>query len=113
MALGAPDLRIVEGTAPQALAGLPVPDAIFIGGGVSEAGVLEAAWQALRPGGRIVANAVTLEGEARLLSARAELGGELTRIALAHADPVGSMHGWRPAMPVTHWRVQKPLGRTS
>ncbi len=111
--LGAADLHIVEGVAPAALAGLPVPDAIFIGGGVSEAGVLEAAWQALRPGGRMVANAVTLEGEARLLRAHAELGGDLTRIALAHADKVGTMHGWRPAMPVTHWRVAKPRGNAS
>jgi precorrin-6B C5,15-methyltransferase / cobalt-precorrin-6B C5,C15-methyltransferase len=105
---GTPDLQIVEGQAPAALAGLPPPDAVFIGGGASDAGVMDAAWAALRPGGRLVANAVTLEGEARLLTAYAQWGGDLSRIALVQANAVGTMHGWRPAMPITQYRVMKP-----
>jgi precorrin-6Y C5,15-methyltransferase (decarboxylating) len=107
-ALGVPGLRIVIGHAPAALAGLPEPDAIFVGGGGSEAGVMEAAIEALKPGGRLVANAVTLEMEAVLLGLQAGLGGNLTRIAVARAAPVGSMNGWRPAMPVTQWLWVKP-----
>lgn len=107
-ACGVPGLRIVEGTAPGALAGLPAPDAIFIGGGGSDAGVVDAAITALKSGGRLVANAVTLEMEAMLLALHARLGGELTRISIARASPVGTMHGWRPAMPVTQWSWIKP-----
>lgn len=106
--LGVPDLRVVEGRAPTALAGLPTPDAIFIGGGVSDPAILAAALDALRPGGRLVANAVTLEGEAALLGAFARHGGALRRLSLARADPVGGMHGWRSAMPVTQWIWTKP-----
>jgi len=107
-ALGVPGLRLVEGAAPAALAGLPQPDAIFIGGGGSEPGVMDAAIAALPSGGRLVANAVTLEMEAVLLSLQARLGGDLTRIAVSRAGPVGSMQGWRPAMPVTQWVWTKP-----
>lgn len=106
--LGTPDLTIVEGEAPAALDGLPVPDAIFVGGGGSEPGVMDAAIAALKPGGRLVANAVTLEMEAVLLDLHARHGGELVRVALARAEPVGSMMGWRPAMPVTRWTWVKP-----
>ncbi len=106
-ALGVPGLEVVNGTAPAALAGLPVPDAIFVGGGGSEPGVMDAAIQALKPGGRLVANAVTLEMEAVLLARYAALGGELTRLAVSRAGPVGTMQGWRPAMPVTQWTWQK------
>lgn len=108
LALGATDLDIRTGRAPEALQELPAPDAIFIGGGLSDPGVLEAAWSALKPGGRLVANAVTLESEARLAALYAERGGELIRLSLARADRVGGMHGWRPAMPVTQWRAVKP-----
>jgi precorrin-6Y C5,15-methyltransferase (decarboxylating) len=108
LALGAPDLKVVTGRAPEALAGLPMPDAIFIGGGISDAGVFEAAWAALKPGGRLVANAVTIEGEARLADLFARHGGGLTRISVTRANGVGAMHGWRAAMPVTHWRARKP-----
>jgi precorrin-6Y C5,15-methyltransferase (decarboxylating) len=80
---------------------------VFIGGGLGD-GVLDAAWEALRPGGRMVANAVTLEGESVLLAAFQRYGGELSRIGIARADPLGGLHGWRPAMPVTHWRAVKP-----
>ncbi|KQP41780.1 bifunctional cobalt-precorrin-7 (C(5))-methyltransferase/cobalt-precorrin-6B (C(15))-methyltransferase [Methylobacterium sp. Leaf106] len=101
--LGVPDLRVVEGEAPAALEGLERPDAIFIGGGVARPGVLDRALDALEPGGRLVANVVTLEGEAVLLGAFARLGGQLKRLSVAHADPVGHLHGWRAAMPVTQW----------
>jgi precorrin-6Y C5,15-methyltransferase (decarboxylating) len=105
---GVPGLSIVEGTAPQALAGLAAPDAVFIGGGGSEAGVMETAIAALKLGGRLVANAVTTEMEAVLLAHHARLGGSLIRIDIARASPVGQMTGWRPAMPVTQWRWVKP-----
>jgi precorrin-6B C5,15-methyltransferase / cobalt-precorrin-6B C5,C15-methyltransferase len=100
---GVPGLHLVEGKAPDALAGLPQPDAIFIGGGGSGDGVLEAALFALKVGGRLVANAVTLEMEQVLLAAHARLGGTLTRISVDRAEPVGRMTGWRAAMPVTQW----------
>ncbi|TXN62677.1 precorrin-6y C5,15-methyltransferase (decarboxylating) subunit CbiE [Methylobacterium sp. WL18] len=107
-ALGVPDLSVVTGAAPAALAGLAAPDAIFIGGGVSEAGVLADTLASLRPGGRCVANAVTLQGEAALLAAFAQHGGSLRRFSVDRASPVGGMHGWRPAMPVTQWAWTKP-----
>lgn len=108
VALGAPDLAVVAGTAPGALAGLPAPDAVFIGGGVSEPGVLATVLAALRGGGRCVANAVTLEGEAALLAAFAAHGGSLRRYGVERASPVGEMHGWRPAMTVIQWAWTKP-----
>jgi precorrin-6Y C5,15-methyltransferase (decarboxylating) len=107
-AFGVPGLSIVEGVAPQALAGLAAPDAVFVGGGGSEAGVMAAAIGGLKPGGRLVANAVTTEMEAVLLTHHARLGGSLIRIDIARASPVGQMTGWRPAMPVTQWRWVKP-----
>lgn len=110
-AFGVPGLSVVEGTAPEALAGLDTPDAIFIGGGGSEAGVMEAAIAGLKPGGRLVANAVTTEMEAVLLARHARLGGSLLRIDIARAAPVGQMTGWRPAMPVTQWRWMKPANK--
>ncbi len=106
--LGVPRLDTIEGLAPAALATLPRPNAVFIGGGASVTGVIEACWQALPAGGRLVANAVTLESERAMLDAQSRLGGELLRIAISRAEPVGSMTGWRPAMPVTHWRAVKP-----
>lgn len=107
-ACGVPDLKLVIGTAPDALSGLEAPHAVFIGGGGSDPGVLDAAIAALRPGGRLVANAVTLELEALLLERHVRLGGHLTRIAISRADAVGSMTGWRPAMPITQWAWTKP-----
>ncbi|MBZ9720631.1 precorrin-6y C5,15-methyltransferase (decarboxylating) subunit CbiE [Mesorhizobium sp. M7A.F.Ca.US.006.04.2.1] len=107
-ACGVPGLVVVEGSAPKALAGLDTPDAIFIGGGGSDAGVLKAAIKALHTGGRLVANAVTLEMEALLLAQHTKLGGDLTRINISRASPVGSMQAWRPAMPVTQWSWMKP-----
>jgi len=107
-ALGVPRLRVVEGRAPGALAGLPAPDAVFIGGGLTRDGIVDAALAALPPGGRLVANAVTLESEAVLAAWYAKLGGELTRIAVNRASPVGGFTGWRAMMPVTIWSVVKP-----
>jgi precorrin-6Y C5,15-methyltransferase (decarboxylating) len=106
-ALGAPDLEIVTGRAPDALQGLPAPDAVFVGGGLTD-GVLEAAWRSLNSGGRLVANAVTLESETILLEIFRRLGGELMRLDISRADRVGALHGWRPSMPITHWRITKP-----
>lgn len=106
-ALGVPGLEIVEGAAPAALAGLPAPDAVFVGGGVSEPGVIEAGHAALRPRGRLVANAVTIETETVLASWHTRLGGTLTRIMVQRAAPVGGFTGWRPAMPVTQWTWRK------
>jgi precorrin-6Y C5,15-methyltransferase (decarboxylating) len=105
---GVPGLVVVQGPAPKALAGLATPDAIFIGGGGSVSGVLNAAIKALRSGGRLVANAVTLEMETLLLAQHTKRGGDLTRIAISRASPVGSMQAWRPAMPVTQWSWVKP-----
>ena len=109
--LGVPRLDVVQGRAPAALDGLDAPDAVFVGGGVTGPGVLDACWAALPAGGRLVANAVTLEAEAVLADGYARLGGELTRVAVSRAAPVGGFTGWRPAMPVTVWSVTKdPAG---
>jgi precorrin-6Y C5,15-methyltransferase (decarboxylating) len=105
-AFGVPGLEIVEGRAPAAFDGLAPPDAIFIGGGASEA--LDAAVRALRPGSRLVVNAVTLETEALIFARHATLGGDLTRVEIARAEPVGRRHAWRPALPVTQWIWVKP-----
>lgn len=83
--LGVPGLQLVKGEAPEALSGLEAPDAIFIGGGVTDAGVIEACWKALKPGGRLVANAVTLQSEMQLFNWRKQHGGELTRLQVAQA----------------------------
>ncbi|GAA2655204.1 precorrin-6y C5,15-methyltransferase (decarboxylating) subunit CbiE [Streptomyces lunalinharesii] len=107
-ALGVPALRVVQGAAPAALVGLPTPDAVFIGGGLTVPGLLDACWAALPPGGRIVANTVTLESEALLTQWYRRHGGELVRLAVAHAVPVGGFTGWRQAMPVTQWSAAKP-----
>jgi precorrin-6B C5,15-methyltransferase / cobalt-precorrin-6B C5,C15-methyltransferase len=105
---GMSGIEIVQGVAPDALAGLPTADAIFVGGGASEAGVLDAVVAALRRGGRLVVNAATLQTEALVLARHAALGGELIRIAIARAEPVGAMTAFRPALPVTQWRWVKP-----
>lgn len=107
-ALGVPSLQVVEGRAPAALGGLPPPDAVFVGGGGSGGGVVGAAMAALKPGGRLVANAVTLEMEAVLLECFRRHGGDLSRVAVSRAERIGGMTGWRPAMPVTQWRWEKP-----
>jgi precorrin-6Y C5,15-methyltransferase (decarboxylating) len=106
-ALGTPHLKLVKGTAPQAYDGLADPDAVFIGGGLGDPGVVEGAWERLKSGGRLAANAVTAEGEAQLFAWRGRLGGEMTRLSVARLSPVGEMHGWRPLMPVTQYWVDK------
>jgi precorrin-6Y C5,15-methyltransferase (decarboxylating) len=107
-ALGTPELQIVEGAAPEALAGLPAPVAVFVGGGSRTPGLLELCWQALAPGGRLVANAVTLEGERALIDWQARHGGELVRIEVARFAAVGSLHAWRPGMAVTQLAACRP-----
>lgn len=109
-ALGAPDLRIIEKAAPAAFEGLPVPDAIFVGGGLSDPDLLDTAWAALRPGGRIVANAVSLASEARLIECFQKHGGEITRLQVDRTGRAGSGNVvvWRPAAPVIQWRARKP-----
>jgi precorrin-6Y C5,15-methyltransferase (decarboxylating) len=106
-ALGVPDLAVVAGRAPQALAGLPQPHAIFVGGGGDDR-VLDAAIAALAKCGRLVVNAVTLETEARVIARHAVLGGSLTRIEISRADALGGLTAWRAAMPVTQWSWVKP-----
>ncbi len=106
-ALGVPGLQLVAGQAPVALDGLPEPDAIFIGGGVTEPGVLDTCWNQLKPGGRLIANAVTLQSEATLVAFRERHGGELTRIAIAQAQPLGGFDTWRAALPITLLDVVK------
>ncbi|WP_338331892.1 precorrin-6y C5,15-methyltransferase (decarboxylating) subunit CbiE [Acetobacter sp. LMG 32666] len=107
-ALGVPDLQVVQARAPDGLHGLETPDAIFVGGGASRAGVLEQAWAALRPGGRMVVNAVVVETESRLVQALREWGGRMTRLSVARLDEVGGFHAFRPAMTVTQWVASKP-----
>ena len=109
-ALGVPQLEIVPGEAPAALAGLPPPDAVFLGGGVAQPGLLDALWAALPAAGRLVANAVTLAGEARLIAWQTQHGGELTRLAIARAAPLGAHLGWRPLLPVTQLAAVKRAG---
>ena len=106
-ALGVPRLKVELGSAPEGLELLPRPDAVFIGGGVSIPGVLETCWAQLKPGGRLVANAVTLKGETALLNFRESEGGRLTRIAVSRAQDMGATTGWRAMTPVTQFEVTK------
>ena len=105
-ALGVPDLTIVEGAAPAALADLPAPDAVFIGGGVDEA-LLNHCYAALKPGGRLVANVVTVDGEATLANFQRRRGGGLSRLAIAQAEALGEHQMWRAAAPVTQLLCRK------
>jgi precorrin-6Y C5,15-methyltransferase (decarboxylating) len=108
-ALGVPGLQLVRGRAPDALAGLAMPDAIFIGGGVTRENVLSDCWAALKPGGRLVANAVTLQSEVTLVQWRERYGGELTRLHIAQACPLGEFDTWRQALPITLLDAVKPF----
>jgi precorrin-6Y C5,15-methyltransferase (decarboxylating) len=108
-ALGVPGLELGAGAAPAALAGRPQPDAIFIGGGVTEPGVFETCWSALKPGGRLVANAVTVQSEVLLIAWQERVGGDLTRIAVSQAKPLGGFDAWRPALPVTVFAAYKSI----
>jgi precorrin-6Y C5,15-methyltransferase (decarboxylating) len=102
-ALGVPDLQLVVGRAPDALEGLPAPDAIFIGGGATREGILDTCLSSIKPGGRLVVHGVTLETETLLAKAYADHGGELTRTGVETAAPVGTFTGWTPARAVTQW----------
>lgn len=109
LALGVPHLDIQIGSAPEALQRLPQADAVFIGCGTAGGKVIDACWAALKPGGRIVANAVTIESELGLLAAYHGHGGSLTRLSVERAEPVGSLTAWRPALPVMQWVAKKPV----
>ena len=106
--LGVPNLMVIQGPAPQTFTSLSSPDVIFIGGGVSDNELFEACWARLSSGGRLVANAVTLQSEASLIARHTIYGGDLMRMMVARADPVGGSFGWRPMMPITQWTVTKP-----
>lgn len=105
--LGTPNLRIIHGEAPAVLQGLEPPDAVFIGGGATTAGLFDTCWQALRMGGRLVANAVTVESEQKLIEWHNQVGGSLSRIAIQRTQPVGKFLSWKPMVPVTQWVVVK------
>jgi len=107
-ALGVPGLRVVEAESMDAVATLPQPDAVFVGGGAS-ADHIDACWRALAPGGRLVVHGVTVETEVLLHEARGRLGGTMTRIAVEDLDTIGSLHGWKPARSVVQWSVEKPV----
>lgn len=108
IALGTPNLRIIEGKAPEVLQGLPTPDAIFIGGGATVQDLFEACWENLRSQGRLVANVVTLEGEQKLFQWQQKYGGTLTQISIGRAEAIGSFLGWKPMRTVTQWQAIKP-----
>nr|WP_275940933.1 precorrin-6Y C5,15-methyltransferase (decarboxylating) subunit CbiT [Nocardioides zeae] len=111
--LGVPDLRVVQGRAPGALEGLPTPDAVFLGGGATVPGVLEACVDALRPGGRLVVHGVTVETEALLAERHGAVGGELTRHSVETAARLGSFRGFTPARAVTQWAWTKTQEESS
>jgi precorrin-6B C5,15-methyltransferase / cobalt-precorrin-6B C5,C15-methyltransferase len=113
VALGTPNLHVIAGEAPKALNDLPAPDAVFIGGGLTTENLLDTCWHALHPGGRLVANAVTVESEQTLLHWHRQWGGELTRLAIQRAEPIGKFRGWKALAPVTQWVVVKPWPLTS
>jgi precorrin-6Y C5,15-methyltransferase (decarboxylating) len=106
--LGVPTMKVVIGTAPVTFKGLSAPNAIFIGGGLSTEGMFEECWDRLVSGGKLVANAVTIESEAYLAARHKQYGGELVRMLIARAEPIGGALGWRHLKPVTQWAVVKP-----
>ena len=106
--LGTPRLKIVSGDAPATLAGQPAPDSVFIGGGLGIPGVFETAWERLKPGGTMVVNVVTIEGELHLYDLHEKHGGDLVRIEISQLTHVGRLRALRPRMAVTQWRAQKP-----
>jgi precorrin-6Y C5,15-methyltransferase (decarboxylating) len=108
LALGTPRLKTISGDAPDVLRGLDRPDAVFIGGGITGEGVFETCFDALKPGGRLVANVVTLEGEARLAELHALHSGSMARIAVSRLESVGRFSGWKSLMTVTQLMIQKP-----
>ena len=111
--LGVPELEVRRGTAPDALAALADPDAIFVGGGSGAPGLVDLCWSKLRPGGRLVVNAVTVAAEAALLAFHAAHGGKLLRLAVSRCEAMGGQQIWRPALPVTQLSARKPCGAAS
>ncbi|GAB2686567.1 precorrin-6y C5,15-methyltransferase (decarboxylating) subunit CbiE [Thalassiella azotivora] len=107
--LGVPGLQVVFGRAPDALEDLTAPDAVFVGGGATAPGLLDLCRGRLRPGGRLVVHGVTLETEVLLAGEHSALGGELTRVSVERAAPIGRMTGWTPARAVTQWSWTKPV----
>lgn len=108
--LGAPDLQIIQGSFPQSLLSsdaIPDPDAVFIGGGITQLIDFSMIWDRLKPGGRMVANVVTAEGESIVQALQTEFGGDMIRIAISRLEPVGDLSGWKPLMPVTQWQARK------
>ena len=105
--LGVPYLKVIEGKAPQCLKGQPAPDAIFIGGGITTPKMFKTCWHALKPGGRLVANCVTLEGRQKLMQLQSKHGGDLVEISISNLATLGSKQALRPAMPVLQWRITK------
>ena len=105
--LGVPGLKPVHGEAPDVMELLPQPNAVFIGGGLGVPGMVETCWARLKPGGRLVANAVSLESEALLARWRDELGGTMVRVNISRAKGVGERRLWRPLTPVTQWAAIK------
>ncbi|WP_339631691.1 precorrin-6y C5,15-methyltransferase (decarboxylating) subunit CbiE [uncultured Sneathiella sp.] len=105
--LGVPQLKTLNATAPDALVGLEAPDAIFIGGGLNVEGIFEASWKALKPGGRLVANAVTIEGEQRLFQLHDSYDGALTRLNYSRAEKIGGFTSWKPFRQITQLRLVK------
>ena len=108
IALGTPNLKIIAGMAPAVLQNLPMPDAIFIGGGATVPDLFETCWENLRSQGRLVANVVTIEGEQNLFRWQQKYGGTLTQISINRAEAIGSFLGWKPMRPVIQWKVIKP-----
>ncbi|MEN2494865.1 MAG: Precorrin-6Y C(5,15)-methyltransferase [decarboxylating] [Hyphomicrobiaceae bacterium hypho_1] len=106
--LGVPHLCVVQESAPNCLLGQPQPDAIFLGGACSEKGIFETCWKMLRSGGRFVANAITLEGQAVLSDYHENFGGEIVNITISYVKSVGRFRGLHPGMPVMQWRILKP-----
>ena len=98
----------VAGAAPAALTAAPDPDAVFIGGGLDES-VMDIVWRALLPGGRLVANAVTIETQSVLADWHRRVGGTLRRLSIETVEPLGSMTTWRPALPLVQWVVTREL----
>jgi precorrin-6Y C5,15-methyltransferase (decarboxylating) len=107
-ALGTPRLKLVAGDAPSTFDGQPAPDAVFIGGGIWIRGVFETSWAALKPGGTMVANVVTIEGELHLYDLHEKHGGDIVRMEISNLTHVGRLRALRPRMAVTQWRAMKP-----
>ncbi|MBH69104.1 MAG: cobalamin biosynthesis bifunctional protein CbiET [Rhodospirillaceae bacterium] len=106
--LGTPYLRVVNKKAPSSLSNLPRPNAIFIGGGITQKGLFEKCWQELREGGCLVCNLVTAESEAKVFKLQGRLGGSLTRLAVSRLEPLGKANIWRPHLQITQWKLSKP-----